>query len=162
MWNPGPEKLTLPLEWKKPRMVFVCSMSDLFHDAVPVHFIEQVFEVMCKADWHVIQILTKRSARLADLSSQLPWRPHVWIGVSVENQDFTFRIDHLRATDSSVRFVSFEPLVGPIADIDLPEIDWVIVGGESGPGARPMEEGWVVSLRDQCQAANSSSSSGVV
>ncbi len=145
--------LDLPLRWKKPQVIFVNSMSDLFHERVPVEFIQQVFGIMCRADWHCFQILTKRAERLASLSEMLPWRPHIWMGVSVEAQRYAFRIDGLRQTGAHVKFLSLEPLLGPLPHLDLRAIDWVIVGGESGPGARPMEPAWVRDIRDQCQRA---------
>lgn len=145
-----PHMLERPLSWKKPQMVFVNSMSDLFHKYVPVSFIQDVFDVMRKADWHVFQLLTKRSERLMELSSELPWPDNVWMGVTAENKNFIFRMDHLRKTEAKVKFVSFEPLLSPIPGLDLDGIDWVIVGGESGPGARPMKEEWVVDIRNGC------------
>lgn len=148
-----PEALDLPLRWRKPQTVFVNSMSDLFHDSVPTKFIHDVFDVMKRADWHRFQVLTKRSDRLLALSPELPWPSHIWMGVSVENQDHTFRIDQLRKTGARIKFLSLEPLLGPLSEIDLGQIDWVIVGGESGPGARPMNPSWVTSIRDRCQGA---------
>jgi protein gp37 len=145
--------LNLPLEWKKPRTIFVNSMSDLFHEDVPLLFILDVFDVMRQASWHDFQILTKRSARLLELSPELEWPQNVWMGVSVENPDYMFRIDHLRSTGASVKFLSLEPLLGPLPNLDLSGIDWVIVGGESGPMARPIDKAWVVDIRDQCQQA---------
>jgi len=142
--------LQLPLTWTTPRVVFVNSMSDLFHQRVPGEFIRRVFGVMRAADQHIYQVLTKRSHRMASMSAGLDWPDHVWAGVSVENLDYAFRLDHLRETQARVRFVSFEPLLGPVAGVDLSGIDWVIVGGESGPGARPMERAWVEDIRDQC------------
>jgi protein gp37 len=142
----------LPLTWKKSRTIFVNSMSDLFHKAVPLEFILQVFDVMCRADWHLYQILTKRSERLLELDSQLSWPSHIWMGVSVENSDYVYRIDHLRQTNAQTKFLSLEPLLGPLPDLNLTGIDWVIVGGESGPGARPMKPDWVMDIRDQCIA----------
>jgi protein gp37 len=142
--------LELPLKWKKPQTIFVNSMSDLFHKDVPVDFILKTFDVMRRADWHHFQVLTKRSDRLLDLSPNLPWKPHIWMGVSVETLDYTFRIDHLRQTGAVVKFLSLEPLLGPLPRLSLEGIDWVIVGGESGPGARPMDPGWVLGIRDQC------------
>ena len=144
--------LDLPLRWRRPRTIFVNSMSDLFHEDVPLEFIQSVFATMQAAHWHVFQVLTKRSARLAELQSQLPWPANVWMGVSVEHQDYVWRIDHLRTVPAAVRFLSCEPLLGPL-DLDLRGIDWAIVGGESGPGARPMDLDWARSIRDQCQAA---------
>jgi len=145
-----PHAMELPLSWKKPQTIFVNSMSDLFLEAVPVDFIKQVFDVMGRAHWHTFQVLTKRAERLAELSSELLWAQNIWMGVSVENNDYTFRVDHLRATGARVKFLSIEPLLGPVPDLDLAGIDWVIVGGESGPGARPMHEEWVVEIKDQC------------
>jgi protein gp37 len=149
-----PQMLELPLRWKKPQVIFVNSMSDLFHKSVPTDYIKQVFDVMARADWHCYQILTKRSERLQQLSSELPWRPHMWMGVSVENQDFSFRIEHLRATEAHVKFLSLEPLLSSLPNLDLNNIDWVIVGGESGSGARLMSKEWVLDIRDQCAKAN--------
>lgn len=146
--------LELPLQWKKPQMIFVNSMSDLFHKDVPLSYIQRVFEVMHRADWHTFQILTKRSERLLELDPKLDWPRNVWMGVSVENQDYTFRIDHLRQAGAHVRFLSLEPLLGPLPNLDLRGIHWVIVGGESGPGARPMKEEWVLEIKGQCQKAN--------
>lgn len=149
-----PKSLELPLSWKKPQTIFVNSMSDLFLEDIPTEFIQQVFYVMRHAHWHTFQVLTKRSARLAELSNELPWAPNIWMGVSVENHDCTFRIDHLRGCDACVKFLSMEPLLGPTPDLHLQGIDWVIVGGESGPGARPMQEAWVVEIKEQCLRAD--------
>jgi protein gp37 len=146
--------LELPLRWKKPQTIFVNSMSDMFHAEVPVEFIIKVFDVMRRASWHRFQVLTKRSERLLSLSDQLPWAENIWMGVSVENDAYINRIDHLRETRSRIKFLSLEPLLGPLHDLRLKGIDWVIVGGESGPGARPMKPEWVTSLRDQCVEAN--------
>jgi len=145
-----PHVLGVPLRWSKPRTIFVNSMSDLFHEDVPTDFILKVFEVMSRARQHRFQVLTKRSQRLLELSSKLPWPENVWMGVTVENADCIFRMDQLRQTDAEIKFVSFEPLLGPIPDIDLEGIDWAIVGGESGPSARPMRAEWAVDVRDQC------------
>jgi len=145
-----PHMLELPLEWKRPRRVFVNSMSDLFHKDVPLSFIKKVFSVMRRANWHQYQLLTKRSERLLEVSPLLTWEPHIWIGVSVENDDYTSRIDDLRKTGADVKFLSLEPLLGPLRKLNLRGIDWVIVGGESGPGARPMNPDWVRDIRDQC------------
>jgi protein gp37 len=144
--------LELPLRWKRPRMIFVGSMSDLFHQDVPLEFIQRVFEVMHRASWHTFQVLTKRSKRLLELDHEINWLANVWMGVSVENKDYTFRIDHLRQTGALVKFLSLEPLPGPLPDLDLHGINWVIVGGESGPGARPLAREWVVDIKDQCLA----------
>jgi protein gp37 len=145
--------LDVPLHWKKPRSVFVNSMSDLFHEDVPIEFIQRVFGVMRRASWHRFQVLTKRSTRLAELAPHIDWPANVWMGVSVERSDYAFRIDHLRQTGARVRFLSLEPLLGPLDTLDLRGIHWVIVGGESGPGARPIHEDWVISIREQCLAA---------
>jgi len=146
--------IELPLCWRKPQTIFVNSMSDLFHEEVPDEFIFRVFDTMHRAKWHRFQILTKRSKRLLDLSPHLQWMPHIWVGVSVENQNYTFRIEHLRKTRASIKFLSLEPLLGPIPDLNLEGIDWVIVGGESGPRARAMQAEWVTDIRNQCQTAN--------
>jgi protein gp37 len=142
--------LKAPFGWRRPSMVFVNSMSDLFHKDVPVSFIQKAFEVMRSLPQHHFQILTKRAERLAELSRLLPWARNIWMGVSVENRDYMQRIDILRQTEASVKFLSIEPLLGPISGLDLTGIDWVIVGGESGPRARPMKEEWVTEIRDQC------------
>lgn len=147
-----PERLNLPLTWKKPRTIFVNSMSDCFHEDVPLPFIQKVFTTMKKASWHTFQILTKRSERLAELCPELTWSPNVWMGVSIETANYLWRADHLREVPSAVRFLSLEPLLGPVGTIDLSGIHWVIVGGESGPGARPMEAKWVREIRNQCRA----------
>ncbi len=148
-----PHVLKKPLEWKTPQLIFVNSMSDLFHWEVPVSFIQQVFQTMRDAHWHKFQILTKRAKRLPKIDAQLQWAPNIWMGVSVENDKVTQRIDYLRQSSAMVKFLSLEPLLGPLPNLDLSGIDWVIVGGESGPGARPMEESWVLEIRDQCEAA---------
>ena len=145
--------LEKPLEWKTPQVIFVNSMSDLFHKDVPLEFIQSVFDVMKRAHWHQFQVLTKRSERLLELSPYLEWTDNIWMGVSVENADYTFRIDHLRKTDAKIKFLSVEPLLGPISKMNLKGINWVIAGGESGPGARPLEREWVVGVRDQCLKA---------
>lgn len=135
-----PHMLKVPFRWKTPQVIFVNSMSDLFHKSVPTGYVRQVFDVMVEAKWHTYQVLTKRSERLAQLSARLPWQPHIWMGVSVENADYSFRIDHLRQTDAHVKFLSLEPLLGKLPDLNLGGMDWVIVGGESGPGARVMKK----------------------
>lgn len=145
--------MELPLSWKKPQMIFVNSMSDLFHEDVPDSFIHRAFEVMQQASWHQFQLLTKRSERLREIAPSLGWPNNVWMGVSVELQDYAFRINDLRRTRAAIKFVSFEPLLGPLERLNLRGIDWVIVGGESGPGARPMQEGWALGIKAQCQAA---------
>lgn len=148
-----PEMLNRPLTWKKPKIIFVNSMSDLFHEAVPIEFIRQVFTVMREAHWHTFQILTKRAERLALLDTELTWPDNVWMGVTVERCDYVSRIDALRQTRAAIKFLSLEPLLGPLLDLDLRAIDWVIVGGESGPGARSLARIWATSIRDQCLAA---------
>lgn len=146
--------LQLPLTWKQPQTIFVNSMSDLFHEEVPEEFIQKIFEVMRQASWHTFQILTKRSKRLLEIDPQLTWPENVWMGVTVESQAYDFRIDDLRQSHSRVKFLSLEPLLGPISNLNLHGIDWVITGGESGPGARPIEQSWVIEIRNQCIAAN--------
>lgn len=148
-----PDQLTLPLGWRRPRRIFVNSMSDLFHEAIPDEYLRRVFDVMATAHWHVFQILTKRSARLAAMARDLPWSANVWQGVSVENARYTSRIAQLREVPAAVRFLSVEPLLGPIPRLPLVGIHWVIVGGESGGGRRPVDPAWVRDLRDQCIAA---------
>lgn len=143
----------LPRRWRKGRMVFVNSMSDLFHPKVPLDFIERVFETMVECPQHTFQILTKRAQRLAKLAPALPWPENVWMGVSVENEKYRFRIDHLRQVPAAVRFLSIEPLVGRVGELNLDGIDWVIVGGESGHNARPMQLDWATEIRDQCAEA---------
>lgn len=140
----------LPRKWAKGRLIFVNSMSDLFHEDVPVEFIERVFDVMRTTPQHTYQVLTKRAERLEAVGSTLRWPPNVWMGVSVESQDYWWRVDHLRATGAAVRFLSLEPLLGPIEGDDLGGINWVIAGGESGPGSRPVQPDWVRSIRDAC------------
>jgi protein gp37 len=148
-----PHVVDLPLTWKSPRTIFVNSMSDLFHEKVPIAFIQKIFSVMVKAKWHRFQVLTKRSERLLKLSVMLPWTRNIWMGVTVENGSVIKRIDHLRKTAAAVKFLSIEPLLGPLPELDLTGIDWVIVGGESGPGARYMDPSWVTDIRDQCGRA---------
>ena len=143
------DTLQIPHGWAAPRKVFVNSMSDLFHPDVPEAFIREVFQVMRATPRHEYQVLTKRSKRLAEMAHRLPWPDNVWIGVSIENQRYAFRADHLREVPSAVRFISAEPLIGPLS-LDLTGIDWMIVGGESGAGARPIDPDWVRSLRDTC------------
>jgi protein gp37 len=152
-----PERLEQPLLWRQPRRIFVNSMSDLFHKEVPTSFIDSVFDTMETAGWHTFQVLTKRSS-LMSRYLQTRYRdklapPHIWFGVSIEDQKNLVRLKHLRAAQASVKFVSFEPLLGPIGSVDLAGIDWAIVGGESGPRARPMAEEWALEIRDQCKAA---------
>lgn len=148
------ESLKLPATWRTGRMIFVNSMSDLFHDAVPLDFVQRVFETMRTTPQHTYQILTKRAERLEELAPNLDWPSNVWMGVSVENADYLYRIDHLRRTNAAIKFLSLEPLLGPLENMNLKGIDWVIAGGESGPGARTMDPSWVRSIRDQCQSAD--------
>ena len=144
-------ELKKPLGWKKPRLVFVNSMSDLFHESVPSGFIESVFAVMNAAEAHTFQLLTKRPWRIGELDPKLVWTPNIWLGVSIESEEWLGRLDQLKNVPASIKFLSLEPLLGPLPQIDLDGIDWVIVGGESGPGARPMEAQWVREIRDNCQ-----------
>lgn len=151
-----PQMLETPLQWKRPRRIFVNSMSDLFQEDVPIEYIHRVFETMRTADWHIYQILTKRSARMREVVNALPKHlvnlPNVWLGVSAEDRKFGLpRLADLRTTKSAIRFVSIEPLIEDLGHFSLKNLDWVIVGGESGPGARPMLEEWVLSVRDQCK-----------
>jgi protein gp37 len=147
------EALREPLRWRRPRLVFVNSMSDLFHQSVPIEFVRLVFDAMRDAPWHTFQILTKRADRLAELGPELHWPSNVWMGVSVESAPYLWRIDRLREVPASVRFLSLEPLLGPLEQLNLSGIQWVIVGGESGPGARPMQEAWVREIQVRCDAA---------
>jgi protein gp37 len=148
-----PHMLELPLKWKKPQTIFVNSMSDLFHKSVPLEYVQRVFDVMKRAHWHNFQVLTKRAERLEQLSASLEWSTNVWMGVSVEDEKYVSRIDHLRRTGAGVKFLSLEPLLGPLDHLDLTDIDWVIVGGESGFGARPMLVDWVKRIQRQCRVA---------
>lgn len=148
-----PEALAVPRHWRRPRRIFVNSMSDLFHERVPLTYIRRVFRVMRECPQHQFQVLTKRSSRLAKLAPKLKWTPNIWMGVSVEDARFLPRVDDLRTVASAVRFLSLEPLLGPLDSINLEGIGWVIVGGESGPGARPIEADWVRSIRAQCERA---------
>jgi protein gp37 len=147
------DTLEIPRHWRTPRVIFVNSMSDLFHPAVPFKFIESVFEVMSDTPRHTYQVLTKRSKRLAQVGQDLPWPDNVWMGVSVETNRYAFRLDHLRQVGAKVRFVSAEPLLGQLHDLNLSGIDWLIAGGESGMAARPIDTEWVRDLRDQCHRA---------
>ncbi|HEX8771085.1 MAG TPA: phage Gp37/Gp68 family protein [Acidimicrobiales bacterium] len=145
--------LSIPTRWRRPRTIFVNSMSDLFQPDVPTSFIQDVFRTMNETSRHRFQILTKRSQRLLSLASELSWSENIWMGVSVETERYQFRIDHLREVPSAIRFLSLEPLLGPLPKLDLSEMHWVIVGGESGPGARPIKSSWVRDIRDQCESA---------
>jgi len=148
-----PHMLELPLRWKTPQTIFVNSMSDLFHQDVPLEYIRSVFKVMRRAHWHRFQVLTKRADRLAALRTELEWAPNIWMGVSVEGEKYRRRIDRLRETEAVLKFLSLEPLLGPLPRLDLRGIHWVIVGGESGPNARPMDPEWARDLREQCRRA---------
>ena len=148
-----PHMLEHPLQWRQPRRVFVNSMSDLFHPAVPADYVNRAFDVMRRAHWHQYQLLTKRSDRLLALDPVLNWQPQIWMGVSIENEDYLYRIEHLRRTGAHIKFLSIEPLLGPLRKLNLRGIDWVIVGGESGPGARPMDSAWVREIRALCTRA---------
>lgn len=145
-----PSALALPQSWDAPRTIFVNSMSDLFHPKVPLDYIRQVFEIIAKTPQHTYQVLTKRSKRLAQTADRLDWPPNLWMGVSVENARYSFRIGHLQTVPAAVRFLSCEPLLGPLDELDLERIHWVIAGGESGGKARPMHPDWARSIRDQC------------
>ncbi len=147
-----PDVLDAPLRWRSTRLIFVNSMSDLFHEEVPVEYVQAVFRTMEAASWHVFQVLTKRADRLEQLAPKLPWPSNVWMGVSVENADYTRRVRHLQRVPATVRFLSVEPLLGPIPHLPLSGIHWVIAGGESGPHARPVEPAWIRGIRDQCVA----------
>jgi protein gp37 len=146
-----PDVLEAPLKWKKPQVIFVNSMSDLFHEEIPFKFVEQVFDVMARAEQHVFQVLTKRSKQLVRLHRKLPWPTNVWMGTTVENRHYRYRINDLQKTPAATKFLSLEPLLGPLPGLDLQDIDWAIVGGESGPGARPMKKEWVLDIRRQCR-----------
>ncbi len=147
-----PERIEIPLRWRRPRVIFVNSMSDLFHEAISDDYIADVFDVMARADWHVFQVLTKREDRLAAIAPDLPWPPHVWMGVTVENRRFVHRADRLREIPAAVRFISAEPLLGPLKGLELDAIDWLIAGGESGRRHRPVRVEWLRDLRDRCNA----------
>lgn len=148
------ETFEYPLQIKTPRLIFVNSMSDLFHETIPDEIVLRLFDVMRRASWHTFQILTKRAERLNQMNALIDWPENIWAGVSVETSDFIYRIDHLRATSARIKFLSVEPLLGPLPDLDLTNIDWVIVGGESGPNSRKMEEEWVIQIRDSCTSQN--------
>jgi protein gp37 len=147
------DRLDLPLRWRRPRLIFVNSMSDLFHEEISDEFIADVFDVMGRAHWHTFQVLTKRHERMVGLAPRLDWHPNVWLGVTIENRRFVHRADYLRTVDAQVRFISAEPLLGPLEGLDLAGIDWLIAGGESGAGHRSVHEEWLVDLRDRCQNA---------
>lgn len=149
-----PDRLEQPGKWKRPRMIFVNSMSDLFHEGIPDEYIARVFDVMVEAEQHVFQVLTKREDRLVELAPFLPWAENIWMGVSIENRRFVHRADRLREVPAAVRFISAEPLLGALEGLDLTAIDWLIAGGESGAGHRPMRSEWVRALREQCRDAD--------
>ena len=149
-----PHMLERPLQWSKPQTIFVNSMSDLFHEDITLEDIQKVFDIMTQAHWHRFQVLTKRSGRLAELNQELSWKSNIWMGVSIENEKYQYRINDLRMTDAKIKFLSLEPLLGPLHNLDLREIDWVIAGGESGPKPRPVDPAWLISIRDQCLKAN--------
>jgi len=146
--------LSHPLKWKSPKMIFVNSMSDLFHEDVPIAFIKTIFKTIKNAHWHTFQVLTKRAKRLSDLSSELEWPKNLWIGVTIESGKYSFRADLLRKVPAHVRFISFEPLIGPVNDIDFTGINWAIVGGESGPGCRIIKKEWVKEILSICRRQN--------
>jgi len=145
-----PETLKMPSGFKKPHFVFVNSMGDLFHPDVPDSFIKEVFDVMAACPQHIFQVLTKRSPRLKKIQDRLNWTDNIWMGVTVENEHYTYRIDDLRQTGAYIKWLSCEPLLGPLRGANLNGIDWIVVGGESGPGARPMQKDWVLDIKDQC------------
>jgi protein gp37 len=148
------DMLELPLKWKKPQAIFVNSMSDLFHEDIPVEFIKRIFNTMRLAKWHRFQILTKRAERMLEISPQLPWAPNIWMGVTVENNNHISRIENLKKTNAPVKFLSLEPLLSSLPNLHLNGINWVIVGGESGPKARPVKEEWVIDIKNQCLEEN--------
>ncbi len=145
-----PGRLDVPSRWKRPRRIFVNSMSDLFHEDIPFEYIERVFDSMVEADHHVYQVLTKRHERMAELADRLSWPEHIWMGVTIENRRFVHRADYLREVPAAVRFISAEPLLGPLERLDLTDIDWLIAGGESGAKYRPVRAEWLRDLRDRC------------
>ena len=149
-----PDVLEAPAKWRKSQMIFVNSMSDLFHDDIQFEFVQQMFDVMERCPHHTFQVLTKRSKKLARFHKKLPWPDHIWMGVTVEHKDYIYRINDLRKTNAHVKFLSLEPLLGPLYNLDLSGIDWVVVGGESGPGARPMDKEWAIDLCGQCEDQN--------
>lgn len=149
-----PNMLNVPLTWKKPQMIFVNSMSDIFHEDAPTEFIKSIFDVMAKAHWHIFQVLTKRSDRLLEIADDLKWESNIWMGVTVESAEYFNRIEHLRQSPSKVKLLSLEPLLGSLNGLNLDRINWVIVGGESGPKARIMRKEWVFNIKEQCKRAN--------
>jgi protein gp37 len=149
-----PDLLEEPLKWRKPRMVFVNSMGDMFHEEIPLEYIQRVFRTMKEADRHIFQVLTKRSSRMLELAPYLPWPDNVWLGVTIESAKYSYRADNLRKTASKIKFLSIEPMIGPVDELSLTGIDWVIVGGESGPQARAIEQEWTLAVRDNCVSKN--------
>ncbi len=148
-----PHLIELPLTWKRSKNIFVNSMSDLFHENIPIDFVRKIFRIMNNANWHRFQVLTKRAERLSELDPLLTWSENIWLGVTVEHEQYINRIDYLRRVPAMIRFLSLEPLLGPLPNMDLTGIDWVIVGGESGVGARPMLKEWVIDIYQQCLKA---------
>ncbi len=148
-----PDELETPLKWKKPKIIFVCSMSDIFHKDVPDEFIIRIFETMNKASWHIFQVLTKRAERIEKIKDKVEWTDNIWLGVTVENERNIWRIEYLANSPAKVKFLSLEPLLSDISNLPLKNIDWVIVGGESGINARPMEKQWVINIKNQCEKA---------
>lgn len=149
-----PDTLTIPYQWKKPKFIFVNSMSDLFHEGIPLSYFKKVFKVMNDNSHHVFQVLTKRADRIAELNDEVKWTPNIWMGVTVENNDVVDRIEYLRECDAKTKYLSCEPLIGPIHNLDLRDIDWVIAGGESGRTPRPMEKEWIVRIQQLCHKSN--------
>jgi protein gp37 len=149
-----PHMLNVPLKWKKPQMIFVNSMSDIFHEDAPKDFIKNIFSVMAKAHWHIFQVLTKRSERLLEFADDLKWESNIWMGVTVESADYDYRIEHLRQSPAKVKWLSFEPLLGALPELNLDGLNWVVVGGESGPRARIMRKEWVTNIKEQCERVN--------
>jgi len=149
-----PDTLKIPYIWKKTRIVFVNSMSDLFHEGIPFDYVQKVFQVMNNCPQHIFQVLTKRAEQLSELNSKLDWSPNIWMGVTVESKEYEYRIDFLKRTSAVVKFLSIEPMIGPTPDLSLSGIDWVIVGGESGFGARPIKKEWVEDIHEQCRQEN--------
>ncbi|MDK9709012.1 MAG: phage Gp37/Gp68 family protein [Desulforhopalus sp.] len=149
-----PDLLDEPMKWKKPRMVFVNSMGDMFHEKIPLEYIQHVFQTMVRAERHIFQVLTKRSSRMIELAQHLPWPKNVWLGVTIESAKYCYRADNLRKSSAKIKFLSIEPMIGPFTELSLVDIDWVIVGGESGPQARAIEKEWPLAVRDKCVNSN--------
>lgn len=149
-----PDLLDQPLRWKKPSMIFVNSMGDMFHESIPLEYIQRVFATMTRASHHIFQVLTKRSSRMLELSPSLPWAPNIWLGVTVESGKYLYRVENLKETPAQTKFLSIEPMIGPVEGLILDGIDWVIVGGESGHHARLIEKEWAIAVRDTCTASD--------